>query len=428
MKRYIPLIALAALGTMAACRGGEVLIDKAEDTKKYENLPTFPDIPDSTKLKISTAGPWAISIAKGGDWCTVSAKKGNAKTDSVVTVYVAENPTASERQTSLILSSGTSNVVYKVVQKAGQEWYETDYWHRTDLQRNGIRGKVKSIQEIQVGTYTATYNFDEKGNLTYMDYAAKAEEGKGYVHSYSITRKFDEAGHLVRYEKTSETDTTTIDYEYANEGKLVAPSLYLPVGMSFEDLELINGIVPDLSAYHKVITTARMQSVSDSKFTFEGSKLLNERNIQMIVEGVAIVDTHDTVSWEYRNGRPYSSGIVTNVVYAENGMFTVLDYMGYRYRFEENARSLIAVSKEDQGYMERSAGEVITAQYKINENHDWTSAVVTVKGNSKPYDDRYSPFYDHRNNWTTTDWTYYTPAACGQIQQTMTRRIDYYND
>lgn len=426
MKRIIPIIVVLALG---ACRGGDVLIEQAEGEKKYESLPFFADTPDSTKLKISTVGPWAISIAKGGEWCSVSKNKGNAKTDSVISVYVAENPTSQERTTSLILSSGTSNVVYKISQRAGQEWYDTRYWQRTDLQKSGIRGKVQSIQEIKVGIYTAMYSFDAKGNLTSMDYAAKAAEGKGYEHSYSITRQFDADGHMTRYEKLGLTDTAIVECEYANTGKLVATDAFVTLQPSLLHLDQNNDFVYELSAKHvKTWSSNGFKGTSDLIYFFQDNRLYIDRTISMYAGPVEVLNTHDTLIWEYRNEKPYSCREVTNVVYSDNDMFFVVDYLGYRYRYEENSRSMIVKSIEDIGFLTHENGEIMKAEYTFNSFHDWTEGTVTVKGKSEPYTERYSPFYDHNSNWTTADWTYYSQDDHDMIQQSTTRRIDYYKD
>lgn len=425
MKKIFPIIVLLAL---SACRGGDVLIEKAEDTRKYENLPYFTDVPDSTKLKISTAGPWAISIAKGGEWCSVSHVKGNTKTDSVVTVYVAENPTSQERTTSLILSSGTSNVIYKISQRAGQLWYDTPYWERTDVQKNGMRGQVKSIQEIRVGTRTANYEFDKAGNVVKAEYAPKAEEGKGYITDSYVFREFDKNGHLLRYEKDSKADTTVIEYEYANKGKLVASGSYILTEPSLDILDQKNIFVPDLSAMHQTLKAGKLFSTSDFKYFFQNEKLYIEKDVKMYMDTTLIISTLDTACWEYRNGKPYNCETVTNIVYADNDMFMVVDYMGYRYRFEENSRNLIVKSIEDQGYMPREVGDVMKNLYTINEFHDWASGSVTVKGKEQTYTEHYSPFYDHNTNWTTTDWTFYDTEYHAMTQKSITRHIAYYTE
>jgi len=119
-----------------------------------------------------------------------------------------------------------------------EPWFSTNYWDRTDAQKMGFRGKVKSFTEkryysstpyIQGGSFDTPYTdyeqyeFREDGNLSRMT----AFEGDNNIKA-RYTFEYDSEGRLsdMKYYDnfTSEPayPTSTYHYEYDNPGKRVA--------------------------------------------------------------------------------------------------------------------------------------------------------------------------------------------------------------
>lgn len=416
--RKVILPAVMLLGALASCRGGEILYDKAESEKLYETLPTFTDVADSTTLTINDGIPWAISIANGGEWCSVSKKSGNGKDDRVK-LYVEENTTAKERSTSLILKSESSTSVYRINQKAGPEWYETDFWYRTDLQKLGFRGKVKQIEEINATVDKTVVSFDGKGNATLVEHYLPGL-GKEYIPDYTVTREFDDLNRIVRMVKVSfeKPDTTVWEFEYANTGMPVATDGYLETETSIQRLFTDGTILRDLSAMH----------TTDSAGTMHKTYVFKDEKLCMTQTRMAGSDTISctSIEWEYRNGKPYTQGDVLQVLYRDNGMFSLIDCDGYRYRYDDNVRYLTLKSVSDLGTWTRQAGSVMNATYTLNELHDRVMGVVEVNGADSPKTEHYAPYYDHEYNWTNYDCRCYDKAELRMKEMTYLRSIIYY--
>lgn len=417
MKNVL-LPAVMFLGVLASCRGGDVLIDEMESEKLYETLPTFADVKDSTKLTVNNGIPWAISIAKGGDWCYASRNSGNGKNDNV-TLYVSENTTSKERSTSLILTSESSTSVYRINQKAGPEWYETDFWHRTDLQKLGIRGNVRQIEETNATVGKTVVDFDRKGNATMVEHyiAGKAKE---YIPDYTTTREFDEENRLVRMVTVSyeRLDTTVTEFEYGNTGSLVATDGYLETEVSLQRLFTEGTIMRDLSAVH----TKSADSTLHRVYEFRNGKLCQTATLMAGTDTVSC----QTTQWELRGNMPYTHGDVLQVLYRENGMFSLIDCNGYRYRYDDNVRYMTVKSVADLGTCTRQGGSVMNAAYTFNQYHDREQGIIEVKDADNTLTEIYAPYYDHEFNWTNYDCLRYDTVAGKFKELTLIRSIIYY--
>ena len=93
-----------------------------------------------------------------------------------------------------------------------EEWYETAFWERTDRQKMGLRGPVKTYK---IGDDGAVYTFDREGHIVTMTNA-----------EYLWTYTYDSKGRRTRTEcKVPSEDnfiTTVIEYEYENGERFVA--------------------------------------------------------------------------------------------------------------------------------------------------------------------------------------------------------------
>lgn len=390
MKRLLP-IALVLTACIAGCRGGEVLIEQNGQVKSYDSIPTvFYDTPDSTKLKIHTTEDWSIEIAKGGEWCYVSNNKGSG--DSEVIIYVKENPTPDYRSTSLILSTQTNCIIYKVKQKGGQAWFLTNYWKRSDAQRFGLRGDIKYLKDVDASGSFFEIEFNKQGNVTICEFVKKVPGG--YEPQYKMIHRYDSADYRTSSMLIQKKDTTFYKYEYANTGMFIAS------GNTFTLEPKLNEaapIIPDLSAIHAV----NGNSGYDVDFFFVGEKLY-----QVCTYNDDGQISADTVTWEYRNGMPYNNGKVSNTLYYSNGMFKLVEMEGYRYRFVDN-HHVPAIESKEYFLNDAKKGQVIKVVNTLNENRDVVERQTTFMGDDELFVEWYDNYtYDHHHNWTLCDYQF----------------------
>lgn len=382
-------------------------MDKSEEVRSYDSIPKlFLATPDSITMKIDHEGPWHINVAKGGEWCYVSDSAGTGKSE--VKVFVRENITPDRRQTSLILSSTGAMTIYKVVQKGGQAWFQTNYWKRTDIQRYGLRGPVKNFSEQTRDGKTFSYEIDREGHVTYSDCAQKTGMGGPMKLVLKEFHKYDADGHRTATVQVRDGDTVQIMYEYLNKGRFVAAGPDLDVEPK---LYAMPPIVTDLSAVRTVYPSGDTVTVT---YSFQGNKLY-------------ICSDDTVVVWEYSNGMPFNCGSITNVVFAENGMFSIVDRGLYRYRFLDNHHCMV-VTDQTCLASDPADGTLTSVTSDLNENRDPVARHLVFRNRDAVTETMTGYFYDEMFNWLSCQMDYYDEEAGQLTRKELVRNIDYYMD
>jgi len=402
------LAAIAAWGILASgCDKGEVLLDETQRTVYNDStsIRAMECVPDSTEIIINTTSDWTAAVAKGSDWCTISKEKGRSGRDTIV-VFVAENPTAVERQTSVIYESGTVTRIFRVVQKAGEPWFEVMYWKRTAAQRMGLRGKVESIYETdrKNPNDAVAYKFDARGNLVSRERTNQVFDRYDTTTTYT----YDDDNHRLTCTVKVAGGVTLRKwkYEYANTGQLVA---YSARGWNDPDplAERMDGmVVPDLSAVYGYSSDKDFEYGEEHLYSFDesGRLVIMTHYWKRSKESPAdsIPTGGDTLRVEYRNGLPYTSRFVTNSTYYKDKMLKMMDTRSGRYEFLENTQRLIPVSFRCTNAAQLADKEVEWFECTYNFNKDMLERRVQYHGVDFVTVEQFSKYeYDDRHNWMT---------------------------
>ncbi len=395
---------------------------------------TLSYIADSTLIVIQSNNDWQASVDEGCEWCNISKKNGMSGRDTIK-VYASENITTTPRQTAITVESGNVTIIFKVNQKAGEEWYEIPYWDRTALQRMGFHGKIEKMTIInnRHPNESTIYTFDSKGNmLTHQSIdqnfdrydTTRTYTYDEYNHRLSCTVKADFNDEVVRKWR----------YEYENTGKYVA---YSDNGWNdpnplAEDMEGM--ILPDLSAVYKTWTEYGIEFHEDRKYSFtDDSRLDINISRWKIVQGEHIDINEETVriAYQYNNASklalPYTSrGKVTNSTYYANGMLKMMQTTKEKYQFLDNVQRMVTVSYSYIGDQNESH-DIDSYDCDYNSNRDCERQILytALTGITK---ERYLQYqYDEQHNWTVYYMTEkYLPPYREPIESATRREITYY--
>lgn len=179
---------------------------------------------------------------------------------------------------------------------APESWYETNYWERTEREKMGLRGPVKSWQGVN-WLYNTIYEFDREGHLV-SERLTSSELKKDQLTIYT----YDEKGRLIRSEmcyrvEKGATELPALslsnpnwdqagreiyEYEYNNPGKyvIVDPGINGFCSYNFcypgDPREIVSPIIKDLSAirYHYLDWNYDTVSYSDTEYDFKGDRML----------------------------------------------------------------------------------------------------------------------------------------------------------
>lgn len=427
-------LSVAALWGMflTGCDKGEVLIDNMERTLITDSLSIrrLASVPDSSQVIINSETDWTAAVSRGGEWCRLSKNSGKKGRDTIM-VHVDENPTTQMRQTSVVLESGLTVRIFKVYQNAGEEWFDTDYWHRTAVQRLGLRGKVSCVEQTdsRYRTKTYTYLFDERGNLT-----CQYTDDEEYSH-FDTTRYYvyDEANHRLSCTVQDEQEDVVRKwrYEYNNTGRLTAYSAKdwrdpNPLSESMEGM-----VVPDLSGVYGCWIDGDGVSGESRWYSFNDQDRLTIITQQWRVSGDNVSDTiitgGDTLRVEYRNGLPYTSKFISNTTYYKNGMLKIISTQGGKYEYLENVQKLVPESYSYNTNRTLEDKEVEWYTFKYNFNRDPMERKVQYHGVDFVTTDKYSQYqYDNMSNWIIQSREIPYPGYTEGQEHAVHRDISYY--
>ena len=351
-------------------------------------------------------------------------------------IYVEENPTSQERQTSLVLESGEIENVFRVTQKAGEPWFEVSYWNRTALQRAGLRGKVKSMTETRniSANKSVTHSFDERGNLT------KVEINDMQFDMYDTVKVFeyDDDNHRVGCAVKMVAGDVLVRnwrYEYGNKGRLVTYSERIWDDPDPLAEEMYGMIVPDLSAVYKTWSDGEWAYNESRNYSFDGDRLMIAvKQWKTIGDSVReeLMDTVVKVSYKESPSNnltlPYTSSNVTNTTYYANGMLKMLTTRQGRFDYLDNVQKMVV---ESYMYNENAEIKNLEPQWyecTYNFNRDIQQREVTYSGMQSITVDNYPRYqYDEYYNWINRTELVPKPGYTEGQAVNVNRVISYYH-
>jgi len=228
-KIFSPFWALIAAATLLLAGCGETLPDPEINIPESEDIaPTFTREGGSSTVSFYSATDWtaSITVTKAGEWISVSptsGKSGNAR----ITITVLANEDTDSHEAAVIIQSGNIRKEIRVSQEPGKfkdpDWFSKPYWQRTDRERAGLIGPVKTIRETEWAPCTE-FEYDEAGHLLTEKHFRNQEDAEPY---YTIYHTYDAKGHRIRTASFKEGDTPVagvdeeITYAYDNGDKMV---------------------------------------------------------------------------------------------------------------------------------------------------------------------------------------------------------------
>ena len=259
-----------------------------------------------------------------------------------------------------------------------EPWYETNYWERTDREKMGLRGPVKSWVGVN-WSYPTIYEFDREGHLISERSTSNEKWDKLTLYTYddkgrlikseSCTHVGKDENELPDYNPANNPDydwagREVYEFEYNNPGKyvLVSPDINGFRSRGFcsqgDPRESISPIVKDLSAIKYYYINYAYESIGhiDTDYIFEGDVMSvyshsydREVVTDWIIDEYTLYDDDGNIigggysgkhegdiipetindytltGCVYKNNYPYSFmderfGGVTSVTWADNGM------------------------------------------------------------------------------------------------------------
>lgn len=429
----------------------------------------------SATVSFKSAADWtaAVSATKAGEWISVSPTSGKAG-DAKITITVQKNEDSEAREAAVTIKSGTVSKEIKVSQEAGklkdEAWYATHYWKRTDREKLGLRGAVKTYSHTLYTRYKEL-EFDPDGHLLKERYinTENTAENNVWEHTY------DSKGRLVsreyRYAYDNYADVHyNYEYEYGNEGKLVPTEWYWLVeqldATIYHLADLPNGFngrymfMWDLSRIKETDFGFEYIYCTDTDFVFgsDGKLTIRETSYNIYPDVYAKEgrkgahageDAVTTYEVEYQGNLPYKVssmypvGYYRSITWQANGMPATFSsklppgaYTWYgdtviEASWLENGRYLsLEHYKVPEGYAGSFAPEVL-ADNTFNEMGD---IVEKVRMNG----DRYSPdgalyhdtwtdyVYDKYGNWISRKAHGTTTLTGQEYTNDEKRTITYY--
>lgn len=360
-------------------------------------------------------------------------------------------------------------------QFAPEDWYETNYWERSDRQRAGFRGPVKKWYLNT--SYRAEYEYNEDGNLSIIRIINPDSNFGEWMEQYF----YDNNGRLIKkiFGRSTQKGGMEFDnwaaldiwtYEYNNPGKYVwvrpdntpFSSFYAfrhlsPESFSEHDVEM-NGnalIMKDLSAIKMVNATYinNEDEVMDISFQFngDGNLVYSQKNYKQDREtGERVPDDQD---WEvtydpiiYSGNYPYSGAIgsggrifyeITSMTWQDNGMPLRIEGPDGITEFYTDQKRNICTKRWDClpgkphdslfvfGYWEsfnyNEAGDLIEMQERFNGDDNSES------GWTRPT--TWEFVYDSHGNWISYETKYMiaVDGPDGEVKSaSLERVIEYY--
>jgi len=374
------------------------------------------------------------SISSSADWC--KAEPASGKGLGEVNIVVADNGTASAREANVTITAGKKTNVIKVSQcfYAGalpdEAWFSKAYYERTDREKAGLRGPVKSWH---VSTYTtfSKYYYDEAGHLI------KEEDHNTENKSVEVTweHSYDAQGRRVKsehkYGSSDDQGGRYFTYEYNNSGKVVATDPFCWI--EYKDGWVSGNDSPmsswkDLSAMHYVDDSPAYYARTDCTYEFQADgnlKITQTYNYDREASRPEVAE----YLVKYENGFPVScanSGV--SVSYDAKGVPTGMktDDGAQTYSFLAHPRLLLLESMQ-----EPKAQGMVAMFWRNNSfdsNGDESGFECAYFSADQVYTYFYGKyFYDSHGNWIQREEISEPAFQHGEhFTSIVNREIEYY--
>ena len=325
-----------------------------------------------------------------------------------------------------------------------EAWYSTNFWERTDREKEGLRGPVKKWRLTNYIPYDE-YEYDTAGHLIKESHVDEREPEENSEWRYT----YDSKGRCIKrvyYDSYYTEGGDYYEFEYNNEGKYVAGDSFFG-GPSFAGY--VNGIIKDLSLIRYVMVQPDRKSFRETKYTFgEDGNLNVEEYSYIIMLGSEEKQYEESYSytWVYEGGYPKSMDTdklrfkVLNITYYPNGMYKDFVYKEenaynydtgwdtHTYKMLDNPRYLTVETFELGGTpstISLTPGRMLKTydeHFDIVKNQEWYTDDATPT-----YTDTWTNYtYDKYGNWITRKETVIARWTGDEASTTVEREIEYY--
>ncbi len=289
-----------------------------------------------------------------------------------------------------------------------------NYWERSALARQNIKGKVKTITTNSGNTVTS---FNESGFITTV-------VSSSTNYSSTSTCIYNANGQLTQLvaissETGSASTTNTITYEYNNVGKYI---------VTYPMHVYMSGLTPALSSMVQVSSTSTYRM--DYVFKNATTMLIistNTYNSQTSKDTTTI-----QYSGNYPTGWAKNNMFAKDITYAANGMFKTYTegFAGATYNdprvytFKTN-NDFLMIDNVVENYVDTATpanNRTSTETFTYNEQNDITQD--NRDGNITEY---FGYVYDSHNNWTSRTMRYQSSGTTTwNTNEPETRVITYW--
>ena len=327
-----------------------------------------------------------------------------------------------------------------------EAWYETFFWDRTDRQKGGIRGPVKSIHQSTpkyLNDRYLKYTFDEAGHLLKMEHVQTDTD----IYNYSLTYSYDDQGRRtgMTFQEGELTNGYTCEYE--NGDRYVAVSgtdwihmygVFVGDGNGYANCQDLIGIWKGLSAVHFHTGEEFWNEDRDYEYVFDENGDLTITLTHRWGQDKDNMSEEKSV-WNvtYQDGLPCSCVYTTDlgtyntqVEWQPNGLPAKhIQGGGETYEYLANGRTVLP----SKHYGFDSWGGINNEEYFYDEHFDMTGYDYTLN-----YDDghgtrrnSYTEYeYDRYGNWISRKEVrtpiFWDGTEEGKDTQTVLQIIEYY--
>jgi len=411
-------------------------------------------------VSFTTTADWTASVTetKAPGWISVKPTSGKAG-QVTLTIHTETNESAEARAADVVLACGSVKKTIKVTQAAGQQqkpdesWFKVNFWDRTDTQKNGLCGPVKTFEVVSYADQNK-YTFDREGHLIREDHP-----GDGY---YEYT--YDAQGRRLGYTYTLLLEgeapyvNQRAEYVYDNGDRLVAATDFwsaLIMDMS-ESIDIWNRdlFIRGLSEFHDDWIDPVEVTCHDSYYSFDAAGNLTIRNLTYVVDTYAYESDgraaprrnvqESVYTVKYEGDLPVSSRDgQMNIVWRENGMpakydsdipETVYTWYGNQVTtatwLESDRYMAIDFYQVPQGY----AGAYMPTVLMRNTFNEYGNLIQSDQMYGDKYSDDgtvnsnyYTKYeYDQYGNWVSREQSIVAIFTGERAESTITREIEYY--
>ena len=326
-----------------------------------------------------------------------------------------------------------------------EDWYQTFFWDRTDRQKAGIRGPVKSIHRSTPIYSDDRYNiftFDEAGHLIKNEYIQTDTDI--YNHTYIYT--YDQAGHRTSMEFKTPNGGCGYTCEYNNGDRYVAVNGWNWIHMygvlmeqagGYADCEDLVGIMKGLSRVHFERMDELWIDIRDYEYVFgEDGNLTITLTRSYGQERDNLSQETDTHYLTYKDGLPvhciYETDLGSSVIDVEwqsNGLPAKwMDAGGETYEYAQSSRTVLPL--KHYGYIDW--GGMRGEEYFYDDHFDLVKRSLDIDDQQfgLHYDDFTEYTYDKYGNWTSRKEAitpiFWDGTEAGRSATTVYKVIEYF--